>query len=1368
MNDVGSTAEQDDSRRRNPLQRVRSLGTSPAGESYEAVRLRDHDELSEDSEPQSERLVVKKLTHARLPSPEKFRQKFAALCRLEHPNLCPYRNLFLGEAASRITRDFVAGVTLDEFLLRPITDREKEELANRSTPESDDTVESADPPHDKSDHDDDSSARPSDSRDEQSDIDVEPHLPVDDEPEPDPEAEQISDPNPPEDQTSADDDEDRPTTLEIPSSLMEDSGAADRALDLLIVRLRRIIPQLVDALEYLHRFGHAHGNLTPNNIIITDDERVVLTDYGLYPELDIPAESHRRHAGYFAPECHDGEFLCESDLYSLGAILFEILADQSYGDRRHAETTDGTDPTFAPVYLSEIVPHCPATWVDLIHGLLAPEPGDRPRLEEVHSQLAATESRSVTIPAEAIQRQDSLYGRDDSLDRLTEAAKASSRERSLRLAIVEGGPGVGKTALLDALAGTAAQRGWIIFHGRCFHREPVSYQGWESVVDRLAHIIEDMPESPRKELADNRHRASRLFPQLASDPSDRPEIPHRIAVDGFRALLAQLSEQRPILICFDDIHWAGADSIRLLADLAEQPRGMRVFVAATWRERDDHTDRNVAPLWSELRTAPMAVDEVYMEGFSREEAHEYVLQHADHLSLRQKQQVLRRSGLNPLLIDELIHEFNGNSCDEESDDDATEPTLPDEPTATDEEIGHHLRPFIQQRLVDLSRAERLVVQLLTVASSPLNAEILARALERELGTQTADLVSGRDVAESLIDKRLARTARPTDGALSPDKPSYVVIHDLARRVILQEIGQDHYARLCGLIADSLAEDDDVIDDLRFEYLLRAGRGEEARRAAVLAARSALDRFAHHRAARLWSWLREQGGVDERDRLRFAEALLGCGDFQAAVEQLDALIPAESPSTDLQHRRRRIVAHLNAGNRNDAIAAADDAMRAAGFCYENPSLTEPLRLLPRRLFTTTRRWSSATSLATDTVPGDEVRAAASLLDDLLQASPLLITERRSQLELFAAHLALRSRFGPLVARDRLQIAGAPWSPFLARSVDPLRRWCRQASELARQFEDAHVAALCDEVNALTARHHGDLDAALAAANNAEEQLDRAAISAPLLEARLAMLRCQTHLIAGDIDAARRVTHRFLHRFRHQRWLNCLVALAAADHQLLTGALDDAERHLDRVQDLIGDDENCLLHLWWMDRTTRLHIARGRAEVAVAHWDLLVDRVYSRSLQRLPESRFLTHLNYSRSLAALATRQHRLREAHLPKTLRRLRRALRRLGDLQPWMNPFERTRFFRLRARFCLLHDRPRRALRNIERADEILGDDIPEFVAAQNRECRGYILTKMERPNGRTVLEEARQTYHKLGVFLPMVLDGWPVPRSHARLNAES
>ncbi|HET9981253.1 MAG TPA: serine/threonine-protein kinase, partial [Ktedonobacterales bacterium] len=87
--------------------------------------------------------------------------------------------------------------------------------------------------------------------------------------------------------------------------------------------------QLCSALAYAHSLGLVHGNLKPSNVFLYEGRHVMLGDFGMLWDI---RQLDMNHSGsgadvveYLAPESFGGQFTQQSDIYSLGAILFATL-----------------------------------------------------------------------------------------------------------------------------------------------------------------------------------------------------------------------------------------------------------------------------------------------------------------------------------------------------------------------------------------------------------------------------------------------------------------------------------------------------------------------------------------------------------------------------------------------------------------------------------------------------------------------------------------------------------------------------------------------------------------------------------------------------------------------------------------------------------------------------------------------------------------------------------------------------------------------------------------------------------------------------------------------------------------------------------
>ena len=95
----------------------------------------------------------------------------------------------------------------------------------------------------------------------------------------------------------------------------------------------RIAAEVADALEYAHRAGMVHRDVKPANILLFDDGRVKVSDFGIAKAM---AGGDLTQTGtmlgttkYVSPEQVEGKALDgRSDVYSLGVVLYEMLCGE--------------------------------------------------------------------------------------------------------------------------------------------------------------------------------------------------------------------------------------------------------------------------------------------------------------------------------------------------------------------------------------------------------------------------------------------------------------------------------------------------------------------------------------------------------------------------------------------------------------------------------------------------------------------------------------------------------------------------------------------------------------------------------------------------------------------------------------------------------------------------------------------------------------------------------------------------------------------------------------------------------------------------------------------------------------------------------
>jgi serine/threonine protein kinase len=718
-----------------------------------------------------------------------------------------------------------------------------------------------------------------------------------------------------------------------------------------IDRLRVAARQAAVGIRALHTAGKLHRDIKSSNCLVTGEGRVVLLDFGLVMELDLSDGEHPSLAmagtpAYMSPEQGAGLAVTEaSDWYSLGVMLYEALAGQSPFRGKPAEMMREKQLREPPPP-RDLAPGIPEDLDSLCRELLRRRPEDRPGGGEILLRLgvdlSAPSGLAAVLPPES--RAAPFVGRQPQFDLLWRAFRAAEQGRPVTIA-VHGGSGMGKTALVRRfLEALRTREEVVVLTGRCFERESVPYKALDSLMDSLSQYLKQLPTAraealmPRDVLA-----LTRLFPVLRRveavagarrrvlEIRDAQELRRR-AFGALRELLARLSEERPLVLFIDDLHWGDVDSAALLAELTRPPDAPPLLLIVAYRSDEILTSPLLHRLLreqpgSQPGSAPW--NEVPIDRLGAEESLDLaraLLQPAggnDAVA----ESIARESGGSPFFLSELARSV-GTRVGAAAG--LARPGAAPSPVTLD--------GVLRERVSRLPEPARRLLEVIAVAGGPV---------EYWVAREAAALRSRENVLEVLRAGHLVRT-RGAGG-----KEEIECYHDRIRESVIAELSSDslrshHKSLAMALEAEGHAD----VEALALHWK-EAGDDDRAAEYASAAARQAADTLAFERSARLYSLALDLSHSADEEvrramRAKLGDALANAGRGADAARSYLTAAEGASRADGLEWRRRAAEQLLRSGHPDQGLPVLKSVLATVGLRFAESPLGSILSFLFQRL------------------------------------------------------------------------------------------------------------------------------------------------------------------------------------------------------------------------------------------------------------------------------------------------------------------------------------------------------------------------------------------------------------------------------------
>ncbi len=222
----------------------------------------------------------------------------------------------------------------------------------------------------------------------------------------------------------------------------------------------------------------------------------------------------------------------------------------------------------------------------------------------------------VAVAPQLSRGELSFVGREGLRGELRELLEQTGRGHG-GVVMLGGEPGVGKTRLTRQTGVDARQQGFEIRVGHCHEHGDLPYMPWVEMLEVVTRTR--TPEELMSRFGEQASAIAQMAPALRRSLPELPPLPELPGAQqrwylfkSVREYLLRVAAERPMLLVFEDLHWADESTLLLLEDAAEWVQGVPILLLGTYRgaasatpERLGATLARLAPLGhASLKTVP--------------------------------------------------------------------------------------------------------------------------------------------------------------------------------------------------------------------------------------------------------------------------------------------------------------------------------------------------------------------------------------------------------------------------------------------------------------------------------------------------------------------------------------------------------------------------------------------------------------------------------------------------------------------------------------------------------------------------------------------------------------------------------------------